>query len=190
MPRRRELPRSGFFLDEVVGAIGLLLRESCSIALASHALQRQFDGRDFEYLDYSLNQTPTIPELIAETISGLDTVLNASRKQQRRIRAAPNCRPFEPHGITHFHQTPELFLQIAGSGHLELADTTAPLQQDHLLVVPRGVAHNEYADTGPYRNIVIGLHANRVHFHVNIGDIPGLKPGQHRIRTSHVARHP
>jgi AraC-like DNA-binding protein len=71
---------------------------------------------------------------------------DALRRVARRrlvVHVAPNVLPFRPNPVAHFHHRPELFLQIAGHGRMELSGEPIVFEPGELVVIPRGIAHDE-----------------------------------------------
>ncbi len=92
-----------------------------------------------------------------------------------RLWLIPNVRhAFDAKRGRHFHLLPELFLQVRGCSIIRFPDQTLALRPGRLLLVPRGMPHEEY--TGPnsrdFRNLVF-MYSGR-HVHVHIGrQVPG-----------------
>lgn len=131
------------------------------------------------FLDNSWTD-PSPDELRAQAVEALDRVVRRAQRQRQTLRMLPVCQPFQPLPTPHFHQVPECFLPMVGTGHLEYAEGIAPLEPGMLVTVPRGVAHEEYSDPGDYRNLVFVFGPNRVHFHLGMSGRSGVRG---RVRT-------
>jgi AraC-like DNA-binding protein len=57
---------------------------------------------------------------------------------------------------SHYHSRPELFLQVSGASRMRLTTGLVACEAPGLLLIPRGVAHHESADstTSPFCNLV------------------------------------
>jgi AraC-like DNA-binding protein len=57
---------------------------------------------------------------------------------------------------THYHSRPELFLQVSGTSRMRLLNGVIRCKANGLLLIPRGVAHHETADSthGSFCNLV------------------------------------
>lgn len=82
-----------------------------------------------------------------------------------RIRVAPALQPFREIGEGHFHATPEVFIQVAGSCDMQLAAGRIRSAPDDLLLIPRGVAHEEYPASGSFLNLVFSYGATSLAVH-------------------------
>lgn len=100
-----------------------------------------------------------------------------------KIVMLPVCQPFQLNVIKHFHAGREIFLQLEGDGALIYEEGKQALRPGGIVVVPRGVAHDEETYAHPYRNLVFTCADNRLHFHLGVEEsLPGL--GRVRTRVS------
>ena len=70
---------------------------------------------------------------------------------------------------SHFHVTPEFFVQLTASTRFVLPDAECRLVAGDMLLVPRGVPHQEFCETGaaPFRNLVVMFLGDRLSFHIS-----------------------
>ena len=97
------------------------------------------------------------------------------------IRVAASLRPFIADPVPHFHTGVELFLQVLGEGRMLLAGGDAmAMTPGSVLVIPRGVAHQETIVSAgqPYLNLVVVANGEALLCHSG-GDRLG---GQTRVR--------
>ena len=68
---------------------------------------------------------------------------------------------------SHYHATPELFLQVSGTSVMRLTTGRVRNEAGGLLLLPRGVAHQETADSSkaPFCNLVFMHSTGHLHFH-------------------------
>ncbi len=59
----------------------------------------------------------------------------------------------------HFHPTPELFIQVAGTSRMDAVKKTSRSDEGDILIVPKGVPHREWIDLpgAPFRNVVVAF---------------------------------
>jgi AraC-like DNA-binding protein len=71
---------------------------------------------------------------------------------------------------SHYHATPELFLQMAGTSIMRLTTGRIRNEAGGLLLIPRGVAHQESADSArsPFCNLVFMHEPGRLHYHAGL----------------------
>jgi AraC-like DNA-binding protein len=71
---------------------------------------------------------------------------------------------------SHYHATPELFLQVGGASIMRLTTGRVRNEAGGLLLIPRGVAHQESADSArsPFCNLVFMHEPGRLHYHAGL----------------------
>ncbi len=71
---------------------------------------------------------------------------------------------------SHYHSQPELFLQLSGTSRMRLTTGVLHVEAGDLLVVPRGVAHQETADStrSPFCNLVCMHAPGQLHYHAGL----------------------
>lgn len=67
----------------------------------------------------------------------------------------------------HFHLLPELFIQVSGISRMEFPDEAIKSLPEAILIVPRGVPHEEFAQDyrGPFCNLVFAYGREDLHLH-------------------------
>lgn len=85
---------------------------------------------------------------------------------------------------SHYHSVPELFLQIGGVSRMRLTTGLIRNEPDGLLLIPRGVAHAEAADStrSPFCNLVFMHRPGHLHYHAGLPCSP-KKPSAGSIRV-------
>jgi AraC-like DNA-binding protein/mannose-6-phosphate isomerase-like protein (cupin superfamily) len=71
---------------------------------------------------------------------------------------------------SHYHSQPELFLQLSGTSRMHLTTGVLHVEAGDLLLVPRGVAHQETADStrSPFCNLVCMHAPGQLHYHAGL----------------------
>ncbi len=116
----------------------------------------------------------------AETPAGVhELTRHALATQVRRISAAdmkgvqiPMSTPlFCDNGKdSHYHSFPELFLQVSGTSRMRLTKGLICNDANGLLLIPRGVAHQESADStrSLFCNLVFMHRTGHLHYHAGL----------------------
>jgi AraC-like DNA-binding protein len=89
--------------------------------------------------------------------------------ESQRIRIAPPLALFRDPGHGHFHPRPELFVQVLGCCDMQLEPGWIRSEAGDLLVIPRGVAHDEHPKPGPFLNLVFSYSDHGFAFHAAQG---------------------
>lgn len=84
------------------------------------------------------------------------------------VHILPVVRPFRTDPIPHLHPHVEVFLQVSGAGEMELVDGRQRFCAGDMVLVPRGVAHQEHPDSqgGPFWNFVLTYQDDSFGFHL------------------------
>ena len=85
--------------------------------------------------------------------------------------AAPSAIPTD-RGWQHFHQTPEMFIQLGGKTCFRFPNMELNLNAGDICILPRQLAHQEsMEDTDTtFANIVLVAHKDRLSYHLTIRD--------------------
>lgn len=108
------------------------------------------------------------------------------------VRVAPPCE-ISPRGEGHFHLTPELFLQLAGTTQFRFPHGALTLAPGQALLLPPKLLHAERVRAGgrrePFRNLVIAVDGATLCCHLAHEAEPG-RPGILHLESSRHAQAP
>lgn len=96
--------------------------------------------------------------------------LNAVERNRFDLYVPPVKHQYDASRGDHFHHAPELFVQVGGISSMVFPHTTIDVPPGGILLVPRGVLHEEYSKGSPddFMNFVFAYSVHEVNYHVAV----------------------
>lgn len=92
-----------------------------------------------------------------------------------KISVPAGRRLYRPVPGQHFHVTPEAFFQIRGSGRFTTPGGEVVVNEGDLVILRRGLPHQEVVLRSPYVNLVVAPGSERTSVHLSCGEV-GERP--------------